>query len=145
MSLKITGKQLLESQTAFISFAAEKVVGNQKLAYNLGKTSKQFREEVDALQKQIAEVYKSFGAVDVGGGKLQLAIENLVPATRADFDAQLKQINEIEIELWGSRVTFEEIEKAKIDLAPIQYDLLSWLIADPSGENTQETAKAATA
>ena len=72
MSLKITGKQLLESQTAFISFAAEKVVGNQKLAYNLGKTSKQFREEVDALQKQIAEVYKSFGAVDIGGGKLQL-------------------------------------------------------------------------
>jgi len=145
MSLKITGKQLLESQTAFISFAAEKVVGNQKLAYNLGKTSKQFREEVDALQKQIAEVYKSFGAVDVGGGKLQLAIENLDPATRADFDAQLKQINEIEIELWGSRVTFEEIEKAKIDLAPIQHDLLSWLIADPAGENTQESAKAATA
>jgi len=145
MALKVTGKQVLECQTAFITFAAEKVTGNQKLAYNLGKTSKQFREEAETLQKQIAEVYKTAGAVENGGGKLELDLTTLSPEVKAEFEAGLKQINEIEIDLWGSKITLEEIEKAKIDLSPIQYDLLSWLIADPAGENTQETAKAATA
>jgi hypothetical protein len=128
--LKITAKQLIESTGAFAEFASERITGNQKLAYNIGKTWKQARAEVDALKEQEINILKNFGAKEADAGRWSVDWKTLDDQQKADLKKQREDLNAIEIELWGNQITLEEIEKAKINLSPSQFDLLSWLIVE---------------
>lgn len=128
--LKLTAKQLIESSGAFAQFAAEKITGHQKLAYNIGKTWKAAKAEIQSLQEQEIEILKGFGAKESENGVWQIDWKELDDQQKADLKKQREDFNAIEIELWGTQITLEEIEKAKIDLSPSQFDLLSWLIVE---------------
>lgn len=127
--LKLTAKELIESSLAFAQLAAEKITGNPKFAYNIGKTWKAAKEEIERIREQELEIYKAFGAKEEEG-EVRLSLKEMDAPSRRDLEAQLKELHSIEIELWGNLITLAEIEKAKIDLSPSQCDLLSWLIVE---------------
>lgn len=139
--LKLTAKQLIESEMPFALLAVEKIQGNPKLAYNIGKTWKEAKKEIEAIREQIVEVYKAFGAKE-DNGQFELGLKELSTEQKAEFDRQIKEVHAIEIELWGSPITLAEIEKAKMDLSPSQCDLLSWLIVEaiPEPEKAAEAS-----
>ena len=128
--LKLTAKQLIESTGAFAEFASEKITGNPKLAYNIGKTWKQAKSELDHLKEQEINILKNFGAKETDAGIWSLDWKTLDDEQKAKLKEEREALNAIEIELWGTQITLEEIEKVKINLSPSQFDLLSWLIVE---------------
>ena len=143
MSLKLTAKELTDSLPAFALLANEKVKKNPKLAYNLGKTSKALRVEGEALKAQELDIFKEFGAKEEKNGQFHLDRPAMSEERRAEFDQRMKDLQAIEVEVWGTKLTLAEIEKFEIELSPIQYDLLSWMIADPDEETATPEATAA--
>ena len=123
---------------------SQPIKGNAKLGYNIGKVISELKQSGQIAKEQEQALFISFGAIEKNG---QLCFEDgqLSPDEDRDFETQYAAIQNLEIEIWGTPILLHEIDAAGLSLAPIQYDLLSWLIADPANENAQETVKAATA
>lgn len=139
MSIKLTSKQLFQSFPAFSQLVNERMGnGNQRLAYNLSKTFRSLKTETEALREQELEIFKSFGATETDG-RVEVPYKDFTKKKQKDFDAQLKGLQEIEIEVWGHPMTISEIEKANINLTPAQFELLDWLIIEDEPAPTPPT------
>ena len=146
--LTLTTAQLFQSFAAFAALVAQKI-SNPRLAYNLSKTWKQVQEEVKSLREQEQAIFHAFGAEEVlqdnGAKALSVDVKKMDEATRESFDAQLKQLQEITIELWGHPLTLAEIETAKLELSPNDFLLLDWLIIEEAAAVEKPKAESAVA
>ena len=137
--LKLTLKQLSNSYAAFSELAAQKI-SNQKLAYNLAKTFKKMSAELELAQERQVDIIKKFGGTQKGGRWQIEFAEDTDPATREAFDAQFKDLSDIEIELWGNKLKFSELVAAKLELSPASLAALDeWFIEDDSDLASSET------
>lgn len=125
VGLSLTAKQLFESHGAFARLCEQRPIGNPRLAYNLAKSFREFKREADALQEQKVEIFKEFGAEKVGE-QFILRPEQMTP----EFHDATKALLEIPVEIWGHTIKFDEIEAARIDLAPADIIALEWLITE---------------
>ena len=128
--LKIDAKTLFESFTALQELATQKISGNAKLAYNLGKTLKCVKTEIEQLQTQEIAIFKEFGGVEVPGGGVKIPEDSLTPERQEEFNKARKDLLAVEVELWGNEITLEELEKAKVELSAGQCAALSWLLKE---------------
>ena len=128
--LKIDAKTLFESFTALQELATQKISGNAKLAYNLGKTLKCVKTEIEQLQTQEIAIFKEFGGVEVPGGGVKIPEDSLTPERQEEFNKARKDLLAVEVELWGNEITLEELEKGKVELSAGQCAVLGWLIKE---------------
>ena len=127
--LKIDAKTLFESFTALQELATQKISGNAKLAYNLGKTLKCVKTEIEQLQTQEIAIFKEFGGIE-NNGQVQIPEGSLTTERQEEFNKARKDLLAVEVELWGSEITLEELEKAKVELSAGQCAALSWLLKE---------------
>ena len=128
--LKLTTKQLQQSLPAFMQMANMPLApGNQRLAYNLGKTLSALKKEGEALGKQELEIFKTFGATEENG-QWKVDFAHDTGELKEHFNEEIEALNAIEIEVWGHHITLSELEKANINLSPAQFELLDWLIVE---------------
>ena len=128
--LKVDAKTLFESFQGLQELATQKISGNAKLAYNLGKTLKCVKTEIEQLQAQEIGIFKEFGGVEIPGGGVKIPEDSLTPEKQKEFDQARKDLLAVEVELWGSEITLDELEKGKVELSAGQCSVLSWLIRE---------------
>ena len=142
--VKLKLQQLNAALQALTVIGLQPIRGNAKLGYNLSKIIKCLKAEIEIAREQEAAIFRSFNAKEENG-QLFFDEGQLDSTQEKEFNQQIKDLHAIEIEVWGSQITLAEIDAAGLSLSPVQFEQLDWLIADPAGENTQETAKAAMA
>lgn len=126
--LKLTIQELTQSYQAFSALAAQKFKG-VKLRWNIARTLGEFKKEIDHVREQESEIYKAFDAIEEKGF-LRLDPEKMTPERQKEFDRQIKELQAIEVEIWGHPLTLTQIEEAGIDLSPAEMDNLRWLIEE---------------
>lgn len=128
--LKVDAKSLLESFQGLTELATQKISGNAKLAYNLGKTLKNVKSELEQIQAQEIAIFKEFGGVEIPGGGIKIPDDSLTAEKQEEFNKARKDLQDLEIELWGEQVSLEDLEKAKVELSAGQCAVLGWLIKE---------------
>jgi uncharacterized lipoprotein YddW (UPF0748 family) len=131
--LKLTAGQLKDSINALAQLAQQRI-SNSRLAYNLGKTYKAFKAELENIDEIESRLYKDFGATETvlpnGQTVLQLP-DDITAEQRETVKTRLKEIKALEVEIWGNSINLDEIEQHHLNLSPSDYAALDWLIAEP--------------
>lgn len=142
--LTLTAKQLFQSVPAMAALVAQKIK-SPKLAYNLGKSWKDFQEEYSNLQKTEREIYEDFNATETqaenGAAILTVDVDNLSESQRAEFESRRAALMLVSVELWGHPLTLEDLEVNGIELSPAEFAMLDWLIVEKVHE-THDQAQA---
>ena len=126
--LKLTIQELTQSFQTFSALAAQKFKG-VKLRWNIARTFGEFKKEIEHVREQEGDIYKSFEAIQ-DTGFLRLDPEKMTPERQQEFERQIKELQAIEVELWGHPLTLTQMEEAGIDLSPAEMDSLHWLIVE---------------
>jgi len=123
--LTLTARQLLESSESFIRLLNEKPLGKPQLAYNLTRTFRDFRTEIEELSKQRLAIIKAHGGEEKDG-QVTLSRDKLTP----EFQTEMEEFLAIPVTLWGHRITINELEAAQINLSAAEMLVLDWLICE---------------
>ena len=121
--MKITGKELKECTQSLT-----KILGKEmdfKLSYRIRKIAKKTKAEIDDLEEARFSLIKKYGE--------KIAKTNAYQVKEEHLDICTKEIDEllaIEIDLDISLIPYEVIEKAKIELSPIDVALLERFIEE---------------
>lgn len=145
--LTLTVKDLFSSFQIFSQLAAHKLnAGHQRLAYNLGRTLRELRKEAETLSEQQQVIYKAFPHKETtqpDGSKILLAeFEKFTTEEKSQFDVEIKSLDTTQIEVWGHKLTLDEIEKANITISGNDFAALHWLIADEDETQVERTTTA---
>jgi len=84
---------------------------NLKLAYNIGRTWKDYKLRIEEAEEMEREIYKDFGAKETAqpGGQMVLNLpEGMSVKERKKFDAKIKEFRQIDMEVWGNRLDFAQ-------------------------------------
>lgn len=131
--LTLTIKQLRDSLSSFTTLAQQPIV-NVRLAYNLSKTLKALQEEAKHVSEQESAIFQQYGGeqkrLPNGAQAWTVDIENWTKEKRRDFELALSELADLTIEVWGSKITLDQIEAASLKLSAADFALLSWLIQD---------------
>lgn len=130
--LSLTIKDLFESFAPFGELAAQKLT-NQKLAYNIAKTFKALRSELEIAQEKQIEIFKRYGGKQTGDRwQIEWPADTL-PSTKETFQKELNDLNAVPVEVWGTQLKFSELVAAKIELSPAAMASLDgWFLLDDS-------------
>lgn len=140
--LKLTIEDLKDGLRSMMNLVAWKP-NNLKLAYNIGRTWKDYKERVNEAEEMERQIYKDFNATEStvpNGIQLNLP-EGMTVEERKAFDAKIEEMRKIEVEVWGHPLPFDQLEKANAPLSGDDLSLLSWLIAEPTEEPEEKPKK----
>jgi len=120
--MKITGKDLKACTQSLT-----KILGKEmdfKLSYRLRKIAKKVKGETEDLEQARFDLIKKYGEKQKGN-VYQVKDEHLDVCTK-----EIDELLDIEIDLDISLIPFEVIDKAKIELSPIDVALLERFIEE---------------
>lgn len=142
--LKLTIADLKDCLGAMRQLAQWKP-NNLKLGYNIGRIWKDYKERLTEADEMEGALYREYGAKEetLANGMIVLNLpKDLAPEKRAEFNTKIAEMREIEVEVWGNKLSFEALEKAGASLSGDELCNLVWLIDDPVEEPAPEHAAA---
>lgn len=146
MPLTLTIEDLYDGIRAMQTLAQWRPT-NLRLAYNIGRIWKDYKERIEETNELRRQILRDFAAEETAspnGIELRLP-EKISVEDRKAYEERIKELNKVQVEVWGNPLSFEELSNAQsadakgnMPLSGDDLSLLFWLIAEPQETQPEE-------